>query len=201
MYDWRKMTVEEQTEVLKWRKLNQRPWHSPPHFDVGYGAYHIVGACYEHRPIIGKTPDRMGAFTDSLLEIGADGKDIIHAWCVLPNHYHLLVETDSLTRCELFLRGLHGRLPGEWNREDTAGGRKVFCGFADRFVRSEGHFWASVNYIHNNSVHHGYVTRWQEWPFSSAAAFIERMGRDEVRRIWLDYPILDYGKGWDDPDL
>jgi putative transposase len=46
-------------------------------------------------------------------------------------------------------------------------------------------------------VHHGYVERWQEWPWSSAAIFLESIGKEKAKGIWKDYPILDYGKKWD----
>jgi len=72
---------------------------------------------------------------------------------------------------------------------------------ADRVMRSERHYWATLNYIHHNPVHHGYVERWPDWPWSSASGFLEQLGRDEAEQIWLEYPIEDYGKGWDDPEM
>ena len=68
-------------------------------------------------------------------------------------------------------------------------------------MRSEAHIYATVNYIHHNPVHHGYVERWQEWPYSSAADYLESVGGDEAARRWREYPILDFGKGWDDPEM
>jgi len=51
--------------------------------------------------------------------------------------------------------------------------------------------------LHHNPVHHGYVEKWQDWPWSSAAAFIDRVGHQTASKIWREYPILDYGKKWD----
>jgi len=67
----------------------------------------------------------------------------------------------------------------------------------DRGVKSHGHFWASVNYIHHNPVRHGYTQKWSDWPWSSAARYIERVGPETAAKIWREYPILDYGKKWD----
>jgi putative transposase len=64
-------------------------------------------------------------------------------------------------------------------------------------MKSRRHFWATKNYIHNNPVHHGYVSRWQDWPFSSVHQYLDDVGRDEAVRIWNEYPVLDYGKDWD----
>lgn len=54
------------------------------------------------------------------------------------------------------------------------------------------------NYVHNNPVHHGYVRLWTEWPWSSAGEYLEQLGRAEAERVWKEYPILDYGKTWDE---
>ena len=68
-------------------------------------------------------------------------------------------------------------------------------------MRSDRHFWATLNYVHHNPVHHGYVEHWQDWPFSSAPEYLAEMGRAEAERLWLEYPVLDYGKGWDDAEF
>jgi putative transposase len=58
-----------------------------------------------------------------------------------------------------------------------------------------------MNYVHHNPVHHGYVKYWEEWPFSSARPYLDEVGKAEASRIWREFPLLDYGKGWDDPSL
>ena len=80
-------------------------------------------------------------------------------------------------------------------------GRKVFFRAAERAMRSDRHVWATLNYIHNNPVRHGYVDRWLEWPWSSAREYLSQVGRDEAARIWQSFPIRDFGEGWDDPEL
>ena len=60
--------------------------------------------------------------------------------------------------------------PPHWNFE---GERQFF---------SYRHFWATVNYIHNNPVHHGHVDKWQDWPWSSATDFLERVGREMAEK-------------------
>ena len=74
-------------------------------------------------------------------------------------------------------------------------------GAAERYMRNDAHFWATMNYVHNNPVHHGYVERWQDWPFSSAQEYLAEMGREFAEKTWREYPVLDYGKGWDDAIL
>lgn len=68
-------------------------------------------------------------------------------------------------------------------------------------MRSDRHFWATVNYVHHNPVHHGYVLLWTDWPWSSARDYLREVGREEAARAWQAYPVKDYGKGWDAPEL
>jgi putative transposase len=68
-------------------------------------------------------------------------------------------------------------------------------------VTSEAHRWATVNYIHHNPVHHGYVKQWQEWPSSSAAQYVTAVGREFATRMWKQYPVLEMGRGWDETGM
>src|SRR4051794_9296581 len=96
MYRWRKMTEEERGELLAAGRLKCRPWHSPPHRERRSDSrFHISGACYEHKPHIGRDAERLEEFSAGLLGTLVEGEKV-EAWCVLPNHYHLLVETGDL---------------------------------------------------------------------------------------------------------
>jgi putative transposase len=202
MYAWRQMSAQERTEVLAARLRAGRAWHRPPHFRAdGPAWFHVSAACYEHAPHIGQTPQRMDAFADSLLAACAELRADVAAWCLLPNHYHLLARTPDLRAISRELGRLHGRASHDWNQEQATKGRRVFHGASDRRIRSDEHHWATLNYIHHNPVRHGYVTRWQDWPWSSAAGFLRAVGRAEAQRIWRTFPLLDYGAGWDAPEL
>lgn len=198
MYRWRKLSEDDQAALLHHRQQLQRPWHSPPHFVEGPARFHLTAACYEHADIIGSSPDRMTAFSNDLLTTLTKAGVNTHAWCLLPNHYHLLVQVPDLKAVIAALGRLHGRSSYSWNGEDGWRGRKVWCAPADRAIRNDAHFWATLNYIHKNPVKHGYVKHWQDWPFSSAADYLTSVGRDEAVRVWKASPILDYGSGWDD---
>jgi len=68
-------------------------------------------------------------------------------------------------------------------------------------MRSERHCLATINYIHHNPVHHGYALLWTEWPWSSAARYLEQLGQAEAERVWKKYPIRGYGSSWDEADM
>ena len=65
-------------------------------------------------------------------------------------------------------------------------------------IRSERHYYATLNYIHYNPVKHNYVKSPYDWETSSIHWYLQEKGRDWLRSCWVEYPVRDYGKGWDD---
>jgi len=198
MYAFREMSPEMRAEIFAWRKAQGLPWHSPPHGKMGYGNRYLVSAaCYEHKHYIGVCPERILECEKEILSICQQPGCELYAWCILPNHYHLLLKCTSIKKFCRELGNFHGRSARRWNQEEDQPGRKVWYRCFDREMRSNRHFYASLNYVHHNPSHHGYVEKWADWPWSSASLFLEAAGREEVERIWREYPILDYGKKWD----
>ena len=198
MYDWRKLNDDQRSDLLQLREQLCQPMHSPPHHDYDSPTrFHLSAACYEHKPVIGHSYERMLDFSSQILAFFKENADEIYAWCVLPNHWHALVLTANLKGLTKELGPLHGKTSFQWNREDKLQGRTCWSKCADRRIRSKAHFYATCNYIHNNPVKHGYVEKWQEWEFSSAGTFIETLGREKCLELWETYPVLDMGKKWD----
>ena len=200
-YRWRRMTAEQREAALALRRAQHVPWHGPPHYRADSGLYLMTAACYEHLPIIGKCPGRMAEFEQLLLTTTRETASTIFAWVVLPNHYHVLVRAPEIKSLIAALGRLHGVTSFRWNGEEECRGRKVWHRVAETEVKSEGHFWATMNYVLHNAVRHGYVQRWQDWPYSNAAAYLEEVGRDVATQRWISYPLYDYGNDWDPPEL
>ena len=199
MYLWRKLSDEQRKEVLLNRKALHRPWHNPPHYQpAGSEYFHLTAACYNHLPTIGSSIDRMACFEAALVDLFISQADAFVAWCILPNHWHVLVKTAKLNELIIAVGLFHGRVSFEWNGEDDLRGRKCWHGCSDRRIRSTRHFYVTQNYIHHNPVKHGLIETSEEWPFSSAADYMEKIGRENVTKQRAEYPVLDMGEGWDD---
>ena len=195
MYEYRNLCEHEQMDLVRKRMKLDRPWHAPPH-SKGCGTYFITAACYEHADHLADSA-RRAAFCKDMHEAFASAGGKVFAWVVLPNHYHVLWEgdLDLLGPC---LAQLHNGTSTRWNREDNAPRRQVWFRFTDREIRSEGHFFASVSYVHGNPVKHGWVRRADLWKESSLSEWVQRCGIEHLREIWRLYPPRDYGRGWDD---
>ena len=92
---------------------------------------------------------------------------------------------------------LHNGKSTQWNREDQTLGRKVWHRFADRRIRNDRHYFAALNYVHANAVHHGLVERSDEWRWSSLAHYRDAVGLETLEAWTREYPIERFGEGWD----
>lgn len=193
------MTEDERDYARKLRAARHFPKHSPPHFDFeGEHQYLVTAACFEHAHIVGKSLERMTECEEAVLDACNKHSTEIYAWCVLPNHYHVLLQTAQIKAVRKELGLFHGRSSFQWNGEDQQRGRQIWHNCFERGMKSERHFRASLNYVLNNPVHHGYATNWQDWQWSNAAEYLEKTGREKALKIWREYPVLDYGKKWDE---
>ena len=96
-YVWRQLNQIQREELLSWRKERGYPWHSPPHRpNFGHLRFLISAACFEHHHYIGHSAKRMDDFSRDLLAVFAAQARQTFASCVLPNHYHALVEAPEL---------------------------------------------------------------------------------------------------------
>ena len=101
---------------------------------------------------------------------------IIHAWVVLPNHLHRVIELppedqDFATRWRLIKTNFFKALPIT-ERRSAARVRRGERGIWQRrywehLIRNEADFCAHTNYVHINPLKHGLVHRIADWPYST----------------------------------
>lgn len=123
--------------------------------DAGYGACWL------------KQPDVADIAENSLLHW--DGQRYrLPAWCVMPNHVHVLIEAwegYSLPRIVQGWKSFTARLI---NRHLGRIGTLWMRDYFDRYIRDDHHLAAVVAYIHNNPVKAGLAQNECEWRHSSA---------------------------------
>ena len=91
------MTEDEREYALDLWQARRLPWHSPPHLDfAGQHQYLVSASCYEHAHVIGKDAQRMTECEATLLDTCKPLVTNLYAWCVLPNHYHILLRTERI---------------------------------------------------------------------------------------------------------
>ncbi|MEM8677820.1 MAG: transposase [Planctomycetota bacterium] len=199
VYDYREWTTARRRRALAERRAQGFPLHRPPHLQVG-DIYRIVtAACFEHQALLAGAK-RLGWFEARLLAHLQEQGVATAAWVVLPNHYHVLALIPDIQGLARAQGQLHGRTALELNREDQSVGRRVWYRCADRVMRSERHFYTTLNYIHHSPVRHGCVRRWGDWPYSSFQAYLAKKGRAGLEELWREHPLRGYGAKWDHPE-
>ena len=97
---------------------------------------------------------------------------LLHAWCVLPNHFHLLVETPhaNLGRGMLVLNGSYAR---RYNAKFDRVVHVFQTPYRSTLVATDEHFMEAVRYIANNPVRAKLCTHAHEWRWSSYRATVD----------------------------
>ena len=94
---------------------------------------------------------------------------LCHAYCLMENHYHLLVETPRANLDDAMQR-LNGTYAMRFNRHHERTGH-VFQGrYGARLVTDDDYALTVVRYIAANPVQAGLCAGPEEWPWSSYAA-------------------------------
>ena len=110
-------------------------------------------------------PHSARVLQDLLLNGNPDSYQLI-AWCIMPNHAHVLIRQTNVPMCE-FVRIWKGSSAIEINRLHERSGKLWEREYFDRAIRDESHFYRSVKYIHHNPVKAGLCKEPEDWTFSS----------------------------------
>jgi type I restriction enzyme R subunit/putative DNA methylase len=104
------------------------------------------------------------------------------AWCIMPNHVHILMETFApIARIVQGWKSVTARWALARNEELGLGipdsKRLWMRDYWDRYIRNDGHFENVLLYIHQNPVNAGLCERAEDWPWSSAGNADVLIGR------------------------
>ena len=120
-----------------------------PRYVLPDGVFHVTCRGVGNEPIYCDDDDRL-LFVDLLHATGVRFEWEFHAWCLMTNHYHLLVGS-TRERLSLGLHRLNGLYAQRFNRRHRRKGHL----FGDRFwasVVEDEHFQAARAYILLNPV-------------------------------------------------
>jgi putative transposase len=146
--------------------------------------YHITSRGDRRENIYETDEDRQG-FLSLLARVCETYNWTCHAYCLMSNHYHLLVETPDANLSK-GMRQLNGVYTQDFNRRNHCCGH-VFQGrYKSVLVEKEGYLLELTRYIVLNPVRAGMVQRAQDWPWSSFPATIGLVKKpDWLQDEWL----------------
>lgn len=133
------------------------------------GLPHHVTQRGNRREVVFFDDDDRRHFLDLLSRYAARTGLSIHAYCLMPNHVHLVVVPTTEASLASCLGPVHLRYAQHLNRKQGVAGR-VWQGRFYSCPLDEAHFVEAVRYVELNPVRAGLVGRAEEYPWSSAAA-------------------------------
>ena len=138
----------------------------PRHLLPPAGIYHVTSRGVARTAIARDDDDRRYFLVLLAREVRREAWDC-HVFCLMPNHYHLVVDTTV----ESLSRGLH-RLNGDLARAFNDRYRRWGHLFGDRFaaffIRDDEHLANACEYVLNNPVRAGLCKRAEDWRWSGA---------------------------------
>ena len=130
--------------------------------------YHITSRGNDRKEIFGDDLDRK-AFLEILYRDCARYHWLCHAYCLMDNHYHLLIETPE-GNLSLGMRQLNGVYTQWFNRVHGRVGH-VFQGrFKGIVVQKDSHLIEAARYIVLNPIRAKLVKNPNQWIWSSYSA-------------------------------
>jgi putative transposase len=116
-------------------------------------------------------------------------------YCVMPNHWHLVLRTDQIRELSRFMHWLSTTHARRWHRvRGTVGLGPVYKGrFLSVPIEADGSLIRVCRYVERNPLRAGLVRRAEEWPWSS----LTDRGRRKRRLLVLTAPFLE-GPTWVD---
>jgi putative transposase len=130
--------------------------------------YHVTSRGNERKPIFKDDTDRK-LFLDTLSQVTDRFHWLCHAYCLMDNHYHLVIETPdrNLSRG---MRQLNGVYTQAFNRRRQRAGHLFQGRFKGILVQKDSHFLEVCRYVVLNPVRAKAVKYPREWPWSSYRA-------------------------------
>jgi len=129
------------------------------------GFYHIVNRGVNNSDIFIEKEDYY-KFLELLLKVKYDYNITIHSFIILPNHYHVLIQTHKNNLSEA-MRLLNSAYAAWYNFKSGRVGHLWKGRFDSYMLFDEKHFWNVVKYIERNALALNLVDDVTNWEYQS----------------------------------
>lgn len=142
--------------------------------------WHITSRGNERRPIYYDDEDRR-RFIRFMAHTVSVRRWVLHAWVLMTNHYHLLLETPEVG-LSIGMKWLNETYVDYFNRRHSRVGHLFQGRFKSILVEKEGHLLELIRYLVLNPVRSGTVVSPAEYPWSNYHA----TSGDAAAPSWLE---------------
>jgi len=172
--------------TVKGAKMARKPRVNDP------GFYHIVNRGVNGAEIFNEKEDYF-KFLELMLKTKYDYKVIFHAFTILPNHYHILLET-TLSNLSEAMRFLNSAYAAWYNYKTGRIGHLWKGRFESYMMFDNDHAWKVVKYIERNAYVLGLVDDITKYEYQSLALRLRKTKFSEIIEdsMILTKPLEEY---------
>jgi len=146
--------------------------------------YHVTSRGNARQDIVVDDRDR-SQFVSFLAHVVDRFGWLCHAYCLMDNHYHLLIETPK-PNLSLGMRQLNGRYTQTYNRRHERVGHLFQGRFTAILVEKEAHLLELCRYVVLNPVRAHMVAQPRQWAWSSYRATVgDTTASDWLTTDWI----------------
>lgn len=142
------------------------------------GFYHVINRGVERRVVFLEEED-YDSFIEILKFISNTYKITIHAYCLMNNHYHLLLETTQ-TNISQAIKYLNANYASYFNKKYKRSGHLWQGRFFSNYLFDEEHFWIVAKYIERNPIKANIVTKIEHYKYQSLFQYIHNQKHYEL---------------------
>ena len=88
------------------------------------------------------------------------------AYCLMPNHYHILLKHDDLSEGSKYIQRVFNTFTQAVNHQVSRVGTLFQGSVKKRFIEDDGYLATVIMYIHNNPVKSGLCIKPEQWLYS-----------------------------------
>ncbi|MBL7045714.1 MAG: transposase [Parcubacteria group bacterium] len=158
-----------------------------PRNAVGGHVYHVLNRANARVQIFDNDGDYK-LFEDVLEEAKERGNVDILAYCLMPNHWHLVLLPHDDEDLSEFMKWLSNTHTKRWHAtKNTIGQGHLYQGRYKSFIcQEDNHFLTLVRYVERNAKKAGLVDRAESWRWSSA--WRRENGSTKQRKLLSSWP-------------
>ena len=140
----------------------------PLRIEYAGAVYHVTSRGNEKKPVFKTETDRQN-FLNTLQHVGKRYNWICHAYCLMTNHYHLLIETPD-GNLSIGMRQLNGVYTQLFNRLHGRAGHLFQGRFKAILIQKDSHLLEVCRYVVLNPVRAKMVEKPDDYSWSSYLA-------------------------------
>jgi putative transposase len=131
------------------------------------GVFHVTARGVARSQIFRDEED-YELFRRQLLRVAAKFDWVLHAYCLMPNHYHLIVEAER-PKLSRGMQRLNAGYASAFNERHGRVGHLFQGRFGSRVIDDHEHFERALAYVANNPVAAGLCGEEETWPWMDMA--------------------------------